>query len=256
MQHKLLLKFAMQAGEIMLRSGAETSRVEDTIGRILSVYNLDVVEAFVTPTGIFATIDDEAIEMTTLVKRIRYRSTRLDKVALVNDLSRKFVAGNIALPDAMIQLNKIDQTPPYPPYISISATGLVSAFFTVVFGGNLRDCVVSLIIGTFLGFMQHYFIKAKSSRFLIDLIGGCLIGTLALLFTKLIPMTNLDPVIIGSIMPLVPGVAITNAIRDTIEGDLLSGVSRGVEAFFVAVSIATGVGIVLKIWFALQGGLL
>ena len=57
MQHKTLLKFAIQAGEIMLRSGAETYRVEDTIERILSAHNLEVIEAFVTPTGIFATID-------------------------------------------------------------------------------------------------------------------------------------------------------------------------------------------------------
>ncbi|NLM13297.1 MAG: threonine/serine exporter family protein [Epulopiscium sp.] len=256
MQHKTLLKFAIQAGEIMLKSGAETYRVEDTIERILSVHHLDVIEAFVTPTGIFATIDDESMEMTTLVKRIRHRSIRLDKVALVNDLSRRFTEGKISLENAMAELNAIDQRLPYPYYIMVGSTGLVSAFFTAVFGGNVRDCIVSLAIGIFLAIMQYFFRKAKTSRFLIDLIGGCLIGSIALLFTRLIPFTNLDQIIIGSIMPLVPGVAITNAIRDTIEGDLLSGVSRAVEAFFVAISIATGVGIVLKIGFALTGGIL
>lgn len=256
MQHKTLLKFAIQAGEIMLRSGAETYRVEDTIERILSAHNLEVIEAFVTPTGIFATIDDESMEMTTLVKRIRHRSIRLDKVTLVNDLSRRFTEGKISLENAMIELNEIDQRPPYPYYIMIGSTGLVSAFFTAVFGGNLRDCIVSLIIGIALGIIQYFFRKAKSSRFLIDLIGGCLIGSIALLFTRIVASTNLDQIIIGSIMPLVPGVAITNAIRDTIEGDLLSGVSRAVEAFFVAISIATGVGVVLKIGFVFLGGIL
>jgi uncharacterized membrane protein YjjP (DUF1212 family) len=256
MQYKILLKFAIQAGEIMLRSGAETYRVEDTIKRILSVHNLDVIEAFVTPTGIFATIDDETIEMTTLVKRIQYRSIRLDKVTLVNNLSRKFVENKISLFDAIDELNKIDKTPPYPYYIMIGATGLVSAFFSAVFGGNIRDCLISFLIGISLGLMQHLFYKTKASRFLIDLVGGSLIGFLALLFTRFIPLTHLDQIIVGSIMPLVPGVAITNAIRDTIEGDLLSGVSRGVEAFFVAVSIATGVGVILKAWAAFYGGVL
>lgn len=250
MQHKLLIKFAMQAGEIMLRSGAETYRVEDTIVRILSVYNLDVIEAFVTPTGIFATIDDKTIEMTTLVKRIRFRSIRLDKVTLVNDLSRKFVSRKISLNDAINELKIIDQTPPYSSYIIISATGLVSAFFTIVFGGNIKDSLISLIIGFFLGIIQHSLKNIKTSRFLIDLICGSLIAFCALLFSTVIPSTSLDYIIIGSIMPLVPGVAITNAIRDTIEGDLLSGVSRGVEALFIAISIAIGVGIILKIWFS------
>ncbi|NLK21083.1 MAG: threonine/serine exporter family protein [Epulopiscium sp.] len=256
MKHKMLLRFAMQAGEIMLRSGAETYRVEDTIHRILSVYNLDVIEAFVTPTGIFATIDDKSIEMTTLVKRIKYRSIRLDKVTLVNDLSRKFVEGKISLTHAINELNVIDKTPPYPSHIIIGATGLASSFFTLVFGGTLIDFLVSFAIGICLGIMQLYFNKAKASRFLVDLIGGCLIGVLALISTLFIFQVNLDQIIIGSIMPLVPGVAITNAIRDTIEGDLLSGVSRGVEAFFIAVSIAVGVGVALKIWFVLQGGVI
>ncbi|WP_058486142.1 threonine/serine exporter family protein [Defluviitalea phaphyphila] len=257
MNHKMLLKFAIKAGEIMLKSGAETYRVEDTIIRILSVYNLDVVEAFVTPTGIFATIDDETIEMITFTKRIKNRSIRLDKVSLVNDLSRQFVAGKISLKDAIKKLDEIDKTPPYPSYIFIGATAFASTFSTAVFGGNIKDCIISLFIGIALGSVQTFFNKTNTSRFFIDLIGGGLIGFLAILFTNFIPSANLDQIIIGCIMPLVPGVAITNAVRDTIEGDLLSGISKGVEAFFVAVSIATGVGIILKIWFMLkQGGFL
>lgn len=249
MNFKLLLKFAMQAGEIMLRSGAETYRVEDTIMRILSVYDLEIIEVFVTPTGIITTIDDQKIEMTTKLKRIKSRSIRLDKVALVNDLSRKYVEGQISLKDAIEELKIIDKTPPYHPLIIISATSFTSAFFTIVFGGNLRDCLISLSIGIILGIIQRLFINLQVSRFLTDIIYGFLIGFSALLLTTIIPLTNLDYIIIGSIIPLVPGVAITNAIRDTIEGNLLSGISRGIEALFIAISIATGVGIILKLWF-------
>lgn len=248
MDHKLLLNFAMQAGEIMLRSGAETYRVEDTIMRILSVYDFESIEVFVTPTGIIATIDDKNIEMTTKLKRINSRTIRLDKVALVNDLSRKYVLGKISLQDAIEELKKIDKISPYQPLILISVTGLTSAFFTIVFGGNYKDFLISLSIGIILGIIQRLFINLQLSRFLADMLGGFLVGFLALLLTSIIPSINFDNIIIGSIMPMVPGVAITNAIRDTIEGNLLSGISRGVEAFFVAISIATGVAIALKVW--------
>ena len=60
-------------------------------------------------------------------------------------------------------------------------------------------------------------------------------------------------IIIGSLMPLVPGVAITNAIRDIMAGDFLSGTSRLVEAILIAVSIAGGAGIALRI-FSFWGG--
>jgi uncharacterized membrane protein YjjP (DUF1212 family) len=254
MERKLLLKFAMQAGEIMLRNGAETYRVEDTIERILHTYMLETVEVFVTPTCIFATIDDASSEMVTVIKRVRTRSIRLDKVSLVNDLSRRFVANNLPIKKALLELKHIDQLPSYPPFIIIAAVGFASAFFTTMFGGNEMDFFISAIIGFVLAIAQYFLNKTGSSRFLNDLIGGSIIGMLALLLTGCIPNTHMDTIITGSIMPLVPGVAITNAIRDTLEGDLVAGISRGIEAFFIAISIATGVGIVIKLWFALSGG--
>ena len=43
-------------------------------------------------------------------------------------------------------------------------------------------------------------------------------------------------------MPLVPGVAITNAVRDTLLGDYISGAARILEAFLIAAAVALGVG--------------
>jgi uncharacterized membrane protein YjjP (DUF1212 family) len=55
-------------------------------------------------------------------------------------------------------------------------------------------------------------------------------------------------------MLLVPGLAITNAIRDTMAGDLVAGTARTVEAIFIAAAIATGAGSMLKLWALLVGG--
>ena len=65
-------------------------------------------------------------------------------------------------------------------------------------------------------------------------------AVIAVLFGHLI---NMDVVIISSIMPLVPGVAITNAVRDTLQGDYLSGMARILEVFLKAAAIALGVGV-------------
>ena len=43
-------------------------------------------------------------------------------------------------------------------------------------------------------------------------------------------------------MPLVPGVALTNAIRDILQGDYISSCARIIEAFMIAASVAIGVG--------------
>lgn len=255
MKERACIRVALLAGEIMLRNGAETYRVEDTINRILKAQNLEVVESFVTPTGIFITVDDPSIEMMTMVKRVQNRTTHLEKVALVNDLSRRFVAGQLSSSQALEELEIIQSKSSYQPHIKILSIGLAAAFFTIVFGGEWQDFLASGLIGSLWAWCQFHLEKKKVSNFFIDLVGGSFIGLFAIILTELIPLgQNLDPIIIGSIMPLVPGVAITNAIRDTIQGDLVAGNSRASEALLIAVSIAAGVGVVLKIYLLLIGG--
>lgn len=256
MYYKKLFSFALLAGEIMLRNGAETYRVEDTINRILKTSNFEIVESFVTPTGIFATMDDPSIEMITYVKRVEKRTIHLRKIALANDISRKYCSGIISLDDAYDNLLQVKDESPYGPLAMIIAVSLVAGFFTIMFGGSYKDMIVSIIIGLCLSLLQLFLSKFDSSRFFYDMIGGGLIALLALILTKYIYIgDNLNVIIIGSIMPLVPGVAITNGIRDTIEGNLVAGISRMLEAFIIAASIAIGVGVVLKLYYIFYGGL-
>ena len=48
-------------------------------------------------------------------------------------------------------------------------------------------------------------------------------------------------------MPLVPGILICNAIRDLMVGELIAGMSRGVEVALTSFAIGAGVAIVLLI---------
>lgn len=57
----------------------------------------------------------------------------------------------------------------------------------------------------------------------------------------------MDMIIIGSIMPLVPGMQITNSLRDIISGDFLSGMIGITKGIFVALAIALGVGLILNV---------
>ena len=54
-------------------------------------------------------------------------------------------------------------------------------------------------------------------------------------------------------MLFVPGAAITNALRDFLTGDMLSGVARLTEAFAIAIALALGAGLVLKLWLYIGG---
>lgn len=258
-ESKPIMIMALYAGEILLKNGAETYRVEDTITHICQSGNYEYVEAFVTPTGIFVSIDQKGASsgnMMTYIKRIKTRSINLEKVAQVNDLSRRFVAGSLTVSDAMEELKQIEKAPGYPFWQKALVGGIASALFSVLFGANVLEFLIALMASIMVNNVTTNMDRAGFPTFVSHLAGGMTAALLAVMASNFISMVELDKVIVGAVIVLVPGVAVTNAIRDSIAGDLISGMAKGAEALIIATSIALGVGAILKVWLMLMGGTL
>ncbi|MGL4362752.1 MAG: threonine/serine ThrE exporter family protein [Cellulosilyticaceae bacterium] len=249
-----ILLFAIRIGEIMLKSGAETYRVEDTIIRILSKHNYVHVDTFVTPTVIMATIKEENVPVTSMMRRIKNRQTRLDKIELINQLSRDYVSNDMLLDDAILQLHNIESKAPYPKYWIVLATGVSSGFFCLMFYGRIFEFLIAFVTGIIVALLQFQLRKKEIVNYFVLFIVSFVIG-IVVMFTTLFfsSYLNTEAIVIGCIMSLVPGVAFTNAIRDTIGDELLSGISRGVEALFIAIAIASGIGIPMSFGIFLGG---
>lgn len=255
MDENLLLNLALDAGEIMLSAGAETHRVEDTMERILSVNKSIMPEAFATTTGIFAGVQGSLTGSRTRFKRIIHRAINLGKITRVNSMSRKFVAGKITIEEAFEEIAAIHALKDYPLGLTVTCHGVVSSCFTLMFSHNLTDSFASFFIGILLGAANRIMRKYKFSSFLVTLFGSILITVLSVLIHEITKVTNFDNTIIGALMLLVPGVAITNAVRDILEGNYITGNSRIAEAAITAVAIASGVGTVLSSYSRIVGGL-
>lgn len=256
---KKLLVLALYAGEIMLKNGAETYRVEDTIIRLCKSKGFSYVDVYVTPTGIFISIDNKGEsqeEILSYIKRIKSRSINLNKVAEVNNFSRKFVDQEISIDDGIKLLKEIDQLLPYPHYIHAIFGGLASAFFALLFGANIFEFLSAFVTSILVTYNLKYLLSIDFPPFLTNASGGGVAAIMAIVFSFLHPSIHIDKIIIGAIMVMVPGVAMTNAVRDSIAGDLVSGLARAAEALIIATSIAFGVGFILKLWILFAGGTL
>jgi len=241
MDYMLLVDTAVLAGEIMLESGAETYRVEDTISHFLKKASLKHAQVFVITTGIIATLSDPSIEAITVVRRISRRSTNLNKIYRVNEVSRKFYEEEMELEEAFHELKHIREEKTYSSFAKNVGIVFTTAFFTLLLGGSYQDSVLSALVGIVLAAGLYLGKKVGFQGFLLDGINSCLVVICALLLVHLIPIElNTDLIIIGGIMPMVPGVAITNAIRDTLQGDYVSGGARVLEACMEAAAIAFG----------------
>ena len=242
---KELLVLATLAGRLMLKAGAETYRVEDTVMRICqSRKDIQYVDAFVIPTGIFISLEYKG-ELISYIKRVKNISIDLNKIALVNEFSRTFVSSHMSIEDGIREIKRINKIHIYSNFTQAFFGAIASSFFCLLFQGTSMDFIAAFVVSFIVSFLLSFVSSLKLSFFIDKFIASVFISILSYLFIKLGIGNSLDKVIIGAIMPLVPGVAITNAIRDTMSGDFMSGLSRGMEAVFSALAIAFGVGIVL-----------
>lgn len=254
--HQLLMDTAFLAGEIMLKSGAETYRVEDTMCRILKTADVEISEAFVMMTGISATLSSPDMDPITVVKRIPNRTSELNKVDAVNAVSRQFCAGELTVEEANRRLREIrGREKQYGLWLYNLGIVLVAAGFVMLLGGTLTDTLAAVADGIILALMLTLGKLLKLNDFIQDCFSSAMLAAGAVFMKVLLPFEmNMDLIIIGTLMPLVPGLAITNAIRDTLQGDYLSGGSRALEAFLKASAIAVGVGIGIAATTAVFGG--
>ncbi|MDT2597883.1 threonine/serine exporter family protein [Enterococcus dongliensis] len=236
---QLVLNTCLKAGKIMMESGSEVYRVEDTMKRIALNAGLDDIQTYVTATGLIIGFPSE---QNSQVVQITPQSINLEKVTAVNQGSRQFADGELSLPDFYLYLEEVDQATPDFPYLwKIIAAGIVSSTLMIILNGTWFDFIPTFIIGM-IGFAVHTFFGRKlQMNFLNDFVAALIIGYLALLAVSWSVAKDVNSLIIGSIMPLVPGLAITNAFRDIMAGHLISGVARGTEALFIAGAIGGGI---------------
>ncbi len=251
-----VLEAAMEAGHILLENGAEIFRVEETMDRICRHFGVKSDNFFVLSNGIFATGGNGEKGNFAKVLHIPVKGARLDRVVAVNQLSREVEEGRFTIRQVRDRLEEIRNLPGKPEKMQILASGIGSGCFCYLFGGGLLDSAAAFIAGLIL---YLYLLKVSSphlSKIVGNIGGGALVTLACILLYRLGLGEQLDRMIIGSIIPLVPGVPFTNGIRDIADGDYISGAVRLLDAILVFLCIAIGVGVMFTIYRRLAGEVL
>ena len=249
----IVLMLAVRAGEIMLKSGAEVYRAEATIEQICHACQYPSVQCFITPTGIFASLgeNDTQVEVQTIIRRVKRLSIDLEKVSLINAFVNRLMSmeshSEESLAKSLEELDRIDAVGGFALPLRLCAMVLIGVFYTMMNSGSLLDGLSTIVVGV-VAYLFSLWIKRLQINHFIVVFSSCFLAAgLALLVFNIGFCSSLGAMIIGSIIVFLPGVAITNAARDLLSGDMLSGVSRGAESLLAAIAIAGGVGMLLKL---------
>lgn len=251
-QNLAALDSAALAARTILESSGETYRAEETALRMSAAFGLKDAQIMAFPTGFFisATIGGHSESR---VFRVMDRSICLDRIDLVNAVSREAEFGGISAGDAYDRLQKIRGAASTPFWRTNLAYAMTAAFFSVMFGEKLIGFILCALIGSFTHLAQQPLVRLRIPGQLRSFLLGFFAALLSITSLRLFSGSQ-EAVITGVIMPLLPGLAMTNAIRDTMRGDLISGLARGAEALISAVLLSAGVASALLVGSAIWTG--
>ena len=154
-----------------------------------------------------------------------------------------------------------------PPLLSIIMAFVTKEVYSSLFIGVAVGALLytgfqpwDSFVAFFIGLVLQIFLIASDrhleSKFITNILGSGIVTFLSLIVLSAgIPILQ-DKVVIGDIMPLVPGIALTTSIRDFFNGDYLSGAIHMIDAILTAFSIAVGVGAVITLYQLVTGGAL
>lgn len=242
-----LLNTASTMGMRMLENGAEAYRVEDSLLRLCRAYGTQTGEIFAMPSLLIVSICDPDGHSHTRVRRLYRRGTDLYQVDRLNSLCRSVCRDTPPFPQVDGELSRLAAETGFSTLLQVAGYAFVAAFFTPLFGGDFADALCAFAAGVSIGLLKLPMDRHHANSFFVNTVCSMVAALVAIAGVKLGLGRHLDKIIIGAFMGLVPGVAITNFMRDVLAGDLFSGITKLTESLLTATALALGAGIAISL---------
>ena len=241
MDYYLLTEVATDLGYELAMSGAETFRVEESVSRVLATYGLQS-EVFAIPNCLHVSFETDSGKPLTRMRRIGYHGTNLESVERFNALSRRICTEK---PDPETAYKWLQETRASIRTFGVPANLLAhflgSFGFALFFKGSFLDALWAGVCGFVVYYASRLMDDLKTNPFFSTIASSFCMALVAYIIAALGWTHNVDTVIIGTLMILVPGLLFTNSMRDIIFGDTNSGINRLVQVILIGVAIALGV---------------
>lgn len=230
---------ALDIGENLLKCGGEPHRIEDTVTRICSAYGAVHTDVFALPSLVMAGVRMADGTTASQVRRVYKTANNMYKLDKINNLSRSICSGITSLDDIDKELGDIMSSKPFNRYLALLGGMIAAGGFAVFFGGTIYDGLAAAIAGLVVSALNLH--KLKFGNQMLYTIAVSFVGALTgLLVHRLGLGQNIDMIMIGTIMLVIPGLSFGNAVRDLLFGDTVSGIIQLVQAVITAVMVAFG----------------
>lgn len=242
-----ILSKALDIGENILRCGGEPHRIEDTVNRICTAYGAVHTDVFALPSLVMAGVRMADGTTSSQVRRVYRTANNMYRLDLLNDLSRSVCEGKVSLEEISQKIEVTMNTRPFNRYLVLLGGVIAAGGFAVFFGGSIKDGFAAAIAGLIVSALNLH--KLKFGNQMLYTVAVSFIGALSgILVYKLGIGDNIDMIMIGTIMLVIPGLSFGNSVRDLLFGDTVSGLIQFVQAIMTAVMVAFGFIVAIMIF--------
>jgi len=237
---KEYLSCVMDIGEQMLLCGAEVHRVEDSVRRMCGALGAARTDVFIITSSMVATVYAADGDCCTQTRRITGGGTDMERLHRLNMLSRRICTSRISPEEIRREYAEICAIRGYSYTAECISYAVIAGAFTLFFGGSPMEAFISLWIGLIIRFVLTFTERIRMNRIMAKFTASLTASVLGFLAVLLGIVPNIDMIMIGNIMVLIPGIGLTNALRDLFVGDSIAGLLRMIDAALNALAIAAG----------------
>ncbi len=260
------LDVVIDAGKLLMESGAEIFRVEETMRHMARVMEISEFDAYTVTGGIMSSGKNREGERVSRVANVPEIKTHLGKLEAVNELSRSLEReGNPGADEIRKRLEIIKKIPDCSLVITLIAYFFGAGGFAYATGSTVIDSLASAVTGLVLGIITYFVEKVIRTKFLVTILGSIAVTLVANLFCVLGFGQMRGLIILGAFMLMVPGAIFVNSVREFSENNYATGISHLMSALLTSISMAVGVAAVSQFFpfadqmsesFALSSGTL
>lgn len=235
-----ILDLALEVSYLLLTSGAEMERVDKTIQKVCEAYGATNIEYFTYPRFINISLDYDG-KTYTKSKKVRDKSPDFHRLETLSKVYDDILSHKPDIDVVLQRVRMIYSTRQFGTLAKMFCYYFGPAGFTVFFGGTLFEAAIAGVIGLFVLLMTFCAKKLTDTFFFPTVIYSFFMALSVRVLDFVGIIQNDESMQIGLLMMVVPGLIITNSMREFISGQYLTGYSKLIEALLVALAVAMGV---------------
>lgn len=239
-----IIDLSLRLGELMMSNGAGAADVSATMRAVAHRYGLRNVEIDVTFTSLSMTYQAYAdAPQHVLLRQVKQRDIDYADLTLVDHLVRAILHGRgVPLADARATVASISSTGHSRPRWAVTlGWGVMCAGVAVMFGGGLVMVLGAFVAAAAIDRMQLILARHRLPFFYLQVAGGALAVTFAVLLTATGLEDDPSRVVTANIVMLLSGVGFMGALQDALSGFYITGTARMLEALLATAGIIAGI---------------